>query len=126
MSQRTFRASLSQSQGREGWSTIFRHPLRTDAATGKPGRRVRKGLGTKDQGEAQRLLDQLNEILDDQKYGSVAARSAAESRFDARVVDIFYESLIPETWDFFDVRGGVIPLPSADGGDYRRVLLVGT
>lgn len=124
--QRTFRASLSQSQGREGWSTIFRHPLRTDAATGKPGRRVRKGLGTRDQGEAQQLVGELNEILSDQKYWNVAARPTAESRFDARVVDIFYESLVPETWDFFGVRDSVIPLPSSDSSDYRRVLLVGT
>lgn len=124
--QKVFRASLSQSQGREGWSTIFRHPLRTDTATGKSGRRVRKGLGTRDKDEAQGLVDQLNEILGDQKYWNVAARTTAESRFDARVVDIFYESLVPETWDFFGVRDSVIPLPSSDSGDYRRVLLVGT
>lgn len=124
--QRAFRASLSKSQGREGWSVIFRHPLRTDTATGKGGRRVRKGLGTREHDEAQRLVDQLNEVLGDQKYWSAAAKSTAESRFDVRVVDIFYDALVPETWDFFAVRDGVIPLPSSESSDYRRVLLVGT
>lgn len=126
MTPRPFRASLSQSQGREGWSAIFRHPLRTDAATGKPGRRVRKGLATRDQAEAERLVEQLNEVLGDQKFWNVAARGTAEERFDARVVEIFYDSLVPETWDFFSTRDGVIPLPSSASSDYRRVLFVGT
>src|SRR5579871_5194098 len=57
-------ASLSKSQGRAGWSVIFRHPVRIDEATGKTGVRVRQGLGTRDEAEAKQLLNQLNDLLD--------------------------------------------------------------
>lgn len=126
MPDRTYRASLSQSQRREGWSVIFRHPVRTDPATGRPGRRVRRGLGTKDREEAEQLVSQLNEILADQSYWQLSARAAAEGRFDRRVVEIFYQDLAPETWDFFAVRESMMPLPSSQNSDYRRVLFVGT
>ncbi len=121
-----YRASLSQSQGREGWSVIFRHPLKTDTATGKPGRRVRKGLGTSDDAEAQSLVNELNELLSDQALWSVSARSTAEPKYDQRVVKIFYDDLVPENWDFFAVRDTEIHLPDSATSDYRRVMLVGT
>src|SRR5207249_2015131 len=54
MSERIHKATLSQPQGREGWSVIFRHPVLLDRATGKPGRRVRRGLGTKEKKAAAR------------------------------------------------------------------------
>ena len=56
-----FRASLSKSQGRGSWCVIFNHPLRS-TKNGKPGLRVRRGLGTSDQEEAQGLVDQLNQM----------------------------------------------------------------
>ena len=60
-----YSASLSQTQGRSGFSIIFRHPARRDHASGKPGVRVRRGLGTRDEAEAERLRDELNVILGD-------------------------------------------------------------
>ena len=126
MEVRAFRAGLSQSQGREGWSAIFRHPLKTDKATGKPGRRVRKGLGTSVRTEAEGLIEQLNELLSDQSLWSIAARVTAAGKYDERVVDIFYDDLAPETYDPFAVRGDVIELPSSETSDYQRVLFVGT
>jgi hypothetical protein len=63
MVQRKFSASLSRSQGREGWTAIFRHPARTDKATGKTGLRVRHGLSTRDEDEARSLVSELNQIL---------------------------------------------------------------
>lgn len=47
-----FKASLSKSKGRDSWCVIFKHPIRS-TKDGKPGLRVRKGLGTSDQDEAQ-------------------------------------------------------------------------
>ncbi len=77
MPQRNYYASLSQSQGRSGYSVIFRHPVRLDDATGKPGVRVRRGLGTQDKAEAERLCGQLNELLADPRYHDPAARAEA-------------------------------------------------
>ncbi|MBL8695207.1 MAG: hypothetical protein JNJ88_14030 [Planctomycetes bacterium] len=125
MARTTHEASLSQSQGRAGWSIIFRHPLRHDRATGKLGLRVRRGLGTRDRGEAERLVGQLNEILEDKSFHSAAARADASHRFDSRVVEIFYDGVEPDGDDHAALRELLIPLPGEATG-YRRVLLIGT
>ena len=126
MSERTFRAALSQSQGREGWAVIFRHPLKIDNATGKPGRRVRRGLGTKDRSEAEALVDGLNELLADKSFWQASARPLAERRFGLRPSEIFYQDISAETWDFWGIRNAEIALPSSQDSSYRRVLLAGT
>lgn len=124
MTQRIYSASL-QSQDRAGYSIIFRHPVRTDATTGKPGLRVRRGLATRDRAEAELLRDQLNELLAEPSYHSATARSDAERRFDSRVVEIFFYKMLPEESDPAKLRDEVIPLPGPDEG-YRRALLLGT
>jgi predicted GTPase len=120
MTQRKFSASLSRSQGREGWSVIFSHPM---PARGKPGLRVRRGLSTKKEDEARELVGQLNDILGDQQFWQTSARSRAEARFDQRVVTIFYSYLVPETVDSFQVRNSVIRLPERDGSHISALLL---
>jgi hypothetical protein len=121
-----YSASLSQTQGRSGYSIIFRHPARRDDATGKPGVRVRRGLGTRDEVEAERLRDELNVLLADPSYHDPAARAEAERRFDPRVVDIFFDKMVPETTDFAALREAAIPLPESTPDGYRRVLFLGT
>ena len=76
---RSYSASLSRSQGRVGYSIIFRHPARRDERTGRRGIRVRRGLGTRDRVEAEQLRDELNQLLSDPKYRSPAARTEAET-----------------------------------------------
>ena len=120
-----YSASLSQSQGRSGFSIIFRHPARRDA-TDKLGVRVRRGLGTRDRAEAERLRNELNELLGNARYHTPAARADAEHRFDSRVVEIFYDKMIPEQVNFAQVREGAIPLPTPEHDGYRHVLLLGT
>lgn len=53
-----YTASKSRNQGRDAWSVIFRHPVRFDTSTAKPGRRIRRGLGTTDEVEAGRLVEE--------------------------------------------------------------------
>jgi len=121
-----YSASLSQTQGRSGYSIIFRHPARQDEATGKPGVRVRRGLGTRDKAEAERLRAELNDLLADPRYHDAAARAEAERRFDPRVVDIFFGKMVPEVTDFGAMREAMIPLPESGPDGYRRVLFLGT
>ena len=123
---RSYSASLSQSQGRSGYSIIFRHPARRNETTGNPGIRVRRGLGTRDRAEAERLRDELNQLLADPKYRAPAARAEAEQRFDPRVVDIYFHKMIPEQFDFQSLREESIPLPPREPEGYRHVLLLGT
>lgn len=121
-----YTASLSRSQGRSGWSVIFRHPVRCDDATGQAGLRIRRGLGTRDDKEAEHLKSELNELLAQPQYWDLSSRPEAERRFDNRVVDIFYDKMAPDQTDHSELRDEVIPLPESKDSDYRHVLLLGT
>lgn len=124
--EKRFVAALSRSQGRNAWAVIFRHPVRIDPNTGKVGVRVRQGLGTADEGEADQLKEQLNQLLADESYWNPSARSEAEKRFHRRVVEIFFHGMEPEENDFGAIRESIIALPTAQSSDYRRALLLGT
>ena len=126
MTKRPYTASLSRTQGRSAFSIIFRHPARPDQATGQPGLRVRRGLATQDPAEAERLREELNILLSDPKFHDSAARANAEGQFDPRIVDIFFDKMVPEEPDFAALREEVIPLPESAPDGYRRALFLGT
>ena len=127
MTQRSYTASLSRSQGRAGYSIIFRHPARQDGATGKWGLRVRRGLGTRDKEEAEQLRSELDALLGDPRFHVPEAREEAARRFDPRAVYIFFDGMIREEFDFPALRDQAIPLPPGGEPDgYRHVLLLGT
>ncbi|MGF6790664.1 hypothetical protein [Paraburkholderia sp. 35.1] len=124
--EKRFVATLSRSQGRNAWAVIFRHPIRIDPNTGKAGLRVRQGLGTSDEAEANDLKNHLNELLSDESFWSLPARAVAEKRLPPRVVEIFYHGMEPDHNDFGAIRESIIPLPTSKDSDYRRALLLGT
>lgn len=124
--EKRFLATLSRSQGRNAWAVIFRHPVRIDPNTGKAGLRVRQGLRTADANEADKLKDQLNQLLGDESYWDLSAKSNAENRFHRRVVEIFFHGMEPEENDFGAIREGIIALPTSQDSEYRRALLLGT
>jgi len=106
MSERIHKATLSQSQGREGWSVIFRHPVLLDRATGKPGRRVRRGLGTK-MTRWRTTGPELNELLADRCFGNEQPHNGIDP-VHPLIVDIFYHDMVPETTDAFSIREAAI------------------
>ncbi len=119
-----YTATKSRSQGREGWAVIFRHPVRVDAS-GKPGRRVRRGLGTANESVANQLVGELNEILQSPELWEPAARVGLVARFDERVLDIFYDGIEPSAHDPEHLRDEVLPMPGVEDG-YHSVLMLGT
>jgi hypothetical protein len=118
-------ATLRQNPGRRAVSVEFRHPLRPDPSNqGKPGRKVRKGLGT-DREAAEKVVADLNRLLADPTLHSPAARRRAEGIFnDPRVVEIFYEGIEPKIENYRDLRNDHVPFPSREEG-YPRILLLG-
>lgn len=120
-----YRASLSRTQNRAGWAVQFRHPALVDPRTGRTGRRVRYGLGTRDEAQAEAMVSQLNDLLSDERWWSPVARTAATGSFDGRVVEIFYAGLEAEPYDARAVRDRLLPLPAREEG-WKRVLLLGT
>ena len=123
MTTRTYRASKTNSR-RPGWSVTFRHPRRTDTR-GKYGLRVRHGLGTNDPTEADRLVEQLNELLANDGWWSADRRTEAARRFDSLIVSIFFDRIEIGESEPKSLREQHIRLPSLEDG-YARVMLVGT
>lgn len=123
MTDRMFTASKARSN-RPGWSVTFRHPVRRNSRN-EWGLKVRKGLGTADDAEADRLVGQLNELLQNESWWSGDRRKDAELRFDQVVVSAFFDGIEAEAYDAEASRSAVIGLPSRDDG-YSTVLFLGT
>ena len=122
MTTTVYKASKARS-GRPGWSVTFNHPRRTDAR-GKFGLKVRRGLGTTDDAEADRLVGQLNELLADPSWWSLDRRSEAEGRFASAIVAGFFDGIEVGKVASKDLRETKLPLPTPEDG-YARVMLVG-
>jgi hypothetical protein len=122
MNDRQNQATLSK--GRSGWCVIFRHP-RAKAADQRQSLRVRRGLGTANEVEAQRLVDELNQILGDPEMQTLASRGKAALLFDPRIVSAYYDHLEASSRDTWSERERLLPLPGSKEG-YAKVLLVGT
>ncbi len=122
-SKNTYKASKTRSQNRPGWSVIFSHPRRTDTR-GKFGLKVRRGLGTKDDAEADRLVEQLNELLANSSWWSLDRRAEAEQQFDGVIVSAFFDNMEAGRVDSKKLREDMIRLPTPEDG-YARVMLVG-
>ncbi len=121
MTQR-YTATAKKNPGRKSWLVEFRHPLKTDN-NNKPGKKIRKGLGTDEQ-EAKRLTDQLNQLLADESLWSIGSQADAARQFDAKVVETFYGEIAPHTQSAIQLRDKLLPLPDHNQG-YARVALLG-
>ena len=123
MSDTKYKATLSGEQGRSGWCVIFRHPVRKTADGTAV--RIRRGLGTRERDEAEKLVGQLNEILGDRDFWTPTAKAKAETMFSEKVVNAFYDNFLPATQDGWVLRDQIIPLPGREEG-YARARFLGT
>lgn len=123
MAEQTYTASKSRTN-RPGWSISFRHPLRNDAR-GKPGLKIRRGLGTENETVADRLVNEMNDILSDRSWWNSTKRPEAERHFSQVIVNAFYDAIQAGLDKPEDLREAHIPLPQKEDG-YSRVLFVGT
>ncbi len=123
MTRQIFTASKTKSD-RPGWAITFRHPLRLDGQR-KPGRKVRRGLGTTDADAADLLVAQMNELLSDSSWWNPVRRREAEMRYASAIVAAFYDDIQVAQNDGEAMREALIPMPGKDAG-YSRVLFVGT
>ena len=117
-----YTASKTRSN-RPGWSVTFNHPRRTDAR-GKVGLKVRRGLGTTDAAEADRLVGQLNMLLQDPSWWSLDRRAAAEGQFASVIVAAFFDGIEAGKVKSKDLREEILPLPARQES-HARVMLVG-
>ena len=123
MAQR-YTASKSPTKDGTGWVISFRHPLRKDPR-GKHGLKVRRGLGTSNESQAQALTDEMNILLGDTSWHTIARRAEAERRFNPAIVRAFFDDIEAQPSNSINIRNRTLPLPTAADG-YAQVMLVGT
>src|SRR5258708_2931256 len=110
-----YTASKSRSEGRDAWALSFRHPLRKDAR-GKQGLKIRKGLRTTDETEADKFVEEMNELLSNPEWWTLSRRQEAEKKFRGPVVSAFYDSIEEGKIDSRAVRDSELPLPTREEG----------
>jgi len=120
----TYTASKSRSPGRTAWTIAFRHPVKPDPRTNS-GLKIRRGLGTSNDAEADALVAEMDQLLKDESWWSVTQRDRAAKQFAEVIVSAFYDPLEPEVRDTLALREAAIPLPDREDG-YPRVQFVGT
>lgn len=118
-----YQAAAKKNPGRQFWLVEFRHPLKLEKS-GRAGKKMRKGLGTDDEHEAQQLVGKLNEILSDESLWSLGARPEAERRYGTRIAEIFYSEIEPRIQNALHLRHQILPFPERDS-EVGRVLLLG-
>jgi GTPase Era involved in 16S rRNA processing len=123
MNDTKYKATLSGEQGRSGLCVIFRHPVRKNADGTAV--RIRRGLGTRERSEGEKLVGQLNEILGNRDFWTPTAKAKAEAMFDPKVVNAFYDNFLPATQDAWALREQIIPLPGREDG-YAHARFLGT
>lgn len=120
-----YTASKSQSQGRPGFIISFRHPLRKDKQ-GKPGLKIRRGLGTSDSTKADVLIKQMNQLLSDESWWNASKQLIAQQQgFDPIIVDAFFGEMQAVRSDTRQLRDRFLPLPTKEDG-CAQILFVGT
>ena len=124
MTKESYIATKTRSN-RPGWSIGFRHPLRSDSK-GRPGLKMRRGLGTSDEAVADSLVAEMNIILSDESWWNASRRKEAEIRFSKPVIEAFYDEIQAGRNDPEALRENSIRLPNAEEDGYSRVLFVGT
>lgn len=106
------------------WVVEFRHPMLNNRQ-GKIGLKIRRGLGP-NESEAERVVKDINEILQDKSYWSLTQQQRAIDKFDSKAVAIFYghmeEEILEDPWK---IREQHIPMPDTEEG-YARVMFLGT
>ncbi len=111
MADRNYTARLVTNPGRPGFLVEYRHPGVPDRHG--YGRKVTRGLKTRDQNDAEVVLADLNKILADKNLHELGARKLASARFHAKAVEVFYDVYARE-----DVgakrRERLIPLEASD------------
>ena len=124
MEKKYYSARKIKPANREGWVIEFRHPLVKDSR-GKPGKKIRKGLGTSNEDEAENFVQQMNSLLNDESYWQPSSRKKAlDQNFNEGVVNAFYGEIDYILQNYENLRNDAIPLKSSEKG-YSRVLLLG-
>ncbi|MCR5798440.1 MAG: hypothetical protein K6G63_11070, partial [Eubacterium sp.] len=79
-------------KGKKGYTINYRHPVVKDR-DGKYGLKIHRGLGTDDPKEADKLVAQLQELVDDETWWDYSKRQEAYNHYADVVVDAFFDAM---------------------------------
>ncbi len=124
MEKKYYTARKLKPANRESWVLEYRHPLLPDEK-GKPGRKIRIGLGTRDEVFAEQLVTEMNELLSNEIYWKPSSKLTAKNLFNSGIVNSFYSEIEYVIKDYKQKRNELIPLKTLSDG-YSTVLLLGS
>src|SRR4051812_9984432 len=67
----------------------------------------------------------MNEILGGVSFWTPQTKTKTESLYDERIVNAFFDQLMPATQDAWALRNEIIPIPGPENG-YARARFLGT
>ena len=117
-----YSASYSSANGNKGYTVTFRHPVVLDKS-GKYGKKIHKGLGTRDESVAKQLVDELNELLANNSYWEISKKSDALNKYSESIVEMFYSPMEEQFITEKEILDNIL-MPSREQG-YKRTLLLG-
>lgn len=97
----------------------FRHPVIKDASG--YGRKIQRGAGTSNEEEMRELAEQLQVLLNDEKWHHVSKHMEALEKYDKRVVEAFYDCM-PNVVEI-NTALDTIPLPKLEDGYINNALV---
>lgn len=124
MKETFYTARRVKPQNRNTWTIEFRHPRIKEEKTGKYGKKIRRSLGTTNEAEATRLVEQMNTLLSTVTYWNISSKLLAENKFNIDIVNAFYDGIEQCIIDYDKIRDEKIPIKKPKDG-YSRVLLLG-
>ena len=118
-----YSASYSSANGNKGYTVTFRHPVVLDKS-GKYGKKIHKGLGTRNESVAKKLVNELNELLANDSYWELSKKSYALNKFTESIVEMFYSPMEEQVITEKEILDNNILIPSREQG-YKKSLLLG-
>lgn len=113
--------TCNQPKEKKSFTVSFRHPVVKDKG-GKYGLKVHRSLKTNDENVARDLISQIEKIVNDDTWWSLAKRNEAYDHFPEIAVNTFYDPMESEAFDEEKLLDR-IKLPEKSEGYIRATLL---
>lgn len=115
-----YTARLTNNTNGTSFSIEFRHPMLLDNQ-GKPGKKIRKGLGSNLE-LAQQVLNDVNKLLSNNYFWSLECYEESQKEYHYKAVEIFYGPMEYELIESsYEQRGKIITIPLSN----PKVMLLG-
>ncbi len=117
------KVNYTKAEGKNTYTANFRHSVVKDSE-GKYGKKIHRSLCTEDETVAKEMAENLEELLNNEKWWDVTHRGEAERRYGEVVADIFYAPMDDGSVDTDELVNDEIPMPDPSE-DFLRIAMLG-